>query len=93
MQRVFPPPGVPGDPVRSIDISQDGMVNLVDLSAFAISYLGNGNNLCADYNCNGEVIFDLLDLAIFANLYAIHGPSLATPNGHMGAMPGGVCSN
>ena len=67
--------GIIGLSNRSPDLNSDTMVDLVDLSLFALAFPPNPFSMCADYDCNGFI--DLVDLSVFA----IHFP-------HVGATPG-----
>lgn len=62
----------PGNGTKTVDLDGDGIVALVDLATFALSFPPNPYNFCVDFDCNG--IIGLVDLAIFAIHWGHAGP-------------------
>jgi hypothetical protein len=67
-------PGPPGG-TKSPDLNGDGIVDIIDLSIFALVYTSPPKPylFCADYNCDGAV--DLIDFSVFAIHYLHAGPN------------------
>jgi hypothetical protein len=63
----------PGSGKKSVDMSGDGVVGLVDLSLFALAFPPNPYDYCADFDCDG--VIGIIDLSIFG----IHWGHQGTP--------------
>jgi len=57
--------------VRSCDLNADLLIDLVDLSKFALYYPPKPYNKCGDFDCDNDV--DLVDLSKFAKHYGPPG--------------------
>jgi hypothetical protein len=55
--------------ITSPDINGDGIVDIIDLSLFAVGYTSPPKpyTLCLDFDCSGLV--DIIDFSIFAQHY------------------------
>ena len=57
----------PSDPVVSVDVNRDGVVNILDLVVIASQFGNTGQNLAVDVN--GDGVVNILDLILVAGIF------------------------